>query len=148
MKFDDPSLLSAHLDDELDPTDRRHVELALKANPRLEQELSELKSVRDTFSSLPVPEPPRSSFVGVMLGIAELDPQHSRLHRQTRLAMLWVSVGVIAACFLLAWSLQLLSIRQAFIRSGPMPPPAIAVNRDEERGETAPIHVDSDLPLD
>src|SRR5262249_55490522 len=61
---------------------------------------------------------------------------------------LWVSVGVIAACFLLAWSLQLLSIRQAFIRSGPMPPPAIADNRDEERGETAPIHVDSDLPLD
>ena len=57
--IDDESLLSAYLDDELDPAGRLEVESALLTDPRLAEALHELAGVRELLASLPRPELPR-----------------------------------------------------------------------------------------
>jgi hypothetical protein len=123
MKFDDPSLLTAYLDDELSPAERSRVELALAANPRLQRELAEMARVRDALCELPAALPARSVASDVAEAIADLSPQTLRLETQTRVAMLWVAVGVIAASFVLAWSMQLIQLRDAGVRRGLMQRP-------------------------
>src|SRR4051812_21809563 len=57
--LDDESLLSAYLDDELDPAGRLEVESALLTDPRLAEMLHELAGVRELLAGLPRPEVPR-----------------------------------------------------------------------------------------
>ncbi len=59
MMLDDKSLLSAYLDDELDPASRLDVESALLTDPRLAEELHELAGVRESLAGLPRPASPR-----------------------------------------------------------------------------------------
>ncbi len=119
MTFDDPAILSAYLDGELGAAELRSVEAALRRNPRLAGELAELRRVRDTLSALPAAVPPRSCRQRVVFQLAALSRRNLRFQRQTRVAMLWVSLGVIAACFFMAWSLQVLQLSQSYIRNGP-----------------------------
>src|SRR4051812_25523163 len=70
MMLDDESLLSAYLDDELDPAGRLEVESALLSDPRLAETLHELAGVRELLASLPRPELSRDLAleVGARLG--------------------------------------------------------------------------------
>ena len=65
MMLDDKSLLSAYLDDELDPAGRLEVESALLSEPRLSEELHELAAVRETLAGLPRPASPRDLSIQV-----------------------------------------------------------------------------------
>ncbi len=70
MMLDDKSLLSAYLDDELDPAGRLEVESALLTDPRLSEELHELAGVRELLAGLPRPGLSRdlADEVGARLG--------------------------------------------------------------------------------
>ena len=65
MMLDDNSLLSAYLDDELDPASRFEVENALLTDPRLAEELHELAGVRELLAGLPRPASSRDLAVEV-----------------------------------------------------------------------------------
>lgn len=58
MNLGDESLLSAYLDDELDPARRLSVETALLADPRLVERLQQLASIRSTIAAVPRPLAP------------------------------------------------------------------------------------------
>jgi Putative zinc-finger len=62
---EDESLLSAYIDGELDPLERRAVESALAADPHLSATLRDLSTVRDLVSELSRPSPPDVSSVVV-----------------------------------------------------------------------------------
>jgi hypothetical protein len=55
MNLDDPALLDAYLDGELDPARRLAVESALESSPALAHRLRELSAVRNLVSDLPRP---------------------------------------------------------------------------------------------
>ncbi len=59
MNPDDESLLSAYLDNELDPADRLAFEWAIETNPALAEQYRSLVQMRSAVSSLPRPEIPR-----------------------------------------------------------------------------------------
>jgi anti-sigma factor RsiW len=58
MSPNDESVLSAYIDGELDPLDRRAVESSLASNPRLAEEVRRLSAVRDLVSELSRPVGP------------------------------------------------------------------------------------------
>ncbi len=111
MNLDDESLLSAYLDDELDPGRRSLVEAALQSSPYLARRLREIKGVRDALGGLAIPR------VGFDLAPAVLDRlQAARETRQRRSATRWrglrraLVVGPtigLAATLLLCWSFGL-----------------------------------------
>ena len=58
--------LSAYLDDALSPNERASVERSLSESPNLQQELADLKKVRDLLKSVPLPEPPEQFYTNVL----------------------------------------------------------------------------------
>lgn len=69
MMLDDESLLSAYLDDELGPSDRQRVELALRDDPGLVRKVAELRRVRDLVAGLPRPSAPDDLALRVVVRI-------------------------------------------------------------------------------
>lgn len=58
MNLDDESLLSAYLDDELDPLDRLAVESSMASDPSLSENLAKLRALRNLVSGLSRPRSP------------------------------------------------------------------------------------------
>ena len=155
MKIDDDALLSAYVDGALDGPELQRVEAAIRTNPRIAREVDALRQTRDLLAGLPAPLPPRSCVPTVRFKLAEMSRRALRAQRQTRVAMLWVSVGVIAACFMLAWSLHLLHLSQSFRRSSPywraseiarIDPPAAPTNSGPQPAEVALNEPSVELP--
>lgn len=69
MMLDDDSLLSAYLDDELDPPDLRRVEHALRHDPDLARQVADLRRVRDLVAGLPRPAAPDDLALNVVVRI-------------------------------------------------------------------------------
>lgn len=69
MTLDDESLLSAYLDDELDPQELRRVEHALRNDPQLGRKVAELRRVRDLVANLPRPAAPDDLALNVVVRI-------------------------------------------------------------------------------
>lgn len=114
MKFDDPALLSAYVDDELSAEERSLVDRAVLGSARLARQVEDLRALKAGLAGLPVPVAERSSVDDVTRRLA----RQTRQYNQTRVAMLWMSVGVIAACFVIAWSMHLLQMRQSYVGGG------------------------------
>jgi hypothetical protein len=58
MNLNDPSLISAYLDDELDRATRETVERAIRSDPRLRSELEDVADIRELVSRLTLVTPP------------------------------------------------------------------------------------------
>jgi hypothetical protein len=78
MKSEDESDLSAYLDDELDPGDRRDLEWSLLSDPALASRLAGIAATRDAIASLSRPEAPCSLVSSVMCRIDTADRQGRR----------------------------------------------------------------------
>ncbi|GIW87531.1 MAG: hypothetical protein KatS3mg108_1855 [Isosphaeraceae bacterium] len=139
MASNDPSLLSAYLDDELDADARRQFEAALGQHPELREELEALRTVQETVRNLPRPISPRD------LGLDVVRAIESRGLRAPRPVLVrhpgpvpWVALGslsAVAALLLLAWVGHVLeptpptrpdlpSAPVSIAQADPAPPPA------------------------
>jgi hypothetical protein len=78
MKSEDESDLSAYLDDELDPGDRRDLEWSLLSDPALAARLAGLAVARDAVASLSRPEAPCSLVSSVICRIDNIERQGRR----------------------------------------------------------------------
>jgi hypothetical protein len=78
MKSEDESDLSAYLDDELDPGDRRDLEWSLRSDPALAARLAGLAAARDAVASLSRPEAPCSLVSSVICRIDAAERQGRR----------------------------------------------------------------------
>lgn len=107
MNLEDETLLSAYLDDELDPARRLSIETALLTDPRLAERVQQLVSVRSTLARLPRPLVGEDLSVPV-LARAEVLPSvrfrralHSASNRR-RLGLIGACLGAAAAVLLVA----------------------------------------------
>ena len=114
MKPDDETVLSAYLDDELEPDPRRQVEEWLAADPALASQLADLVAIRGAVADLPrLPTPCQlSSAVLSRIALSEL--------ARSRRPYYWVATAAsLAFGFALA------------LRSGviPRPPPEVVADQ-------------------
>jgi anti-sigma factor RsiW len=104
MTLEDPTLLDAYLDGELDPAHRLAVELALEADPRLAGQLQELARVRQLVGDLARPTSPYDWSAPVLARLAADPPAWYRWLAWKRLVtprLLALSTGLAAAASLL-----------------------------------------------
>jgi hypothetical protein len=128
MNLDDPTLLSAYLDDELDPAARARFEAELESDPRLARRLREAARLRDALAALPRLAAPAGFAVRVLSRIEQAEAHRSRRarERRARLRRLLVltPVTAAAAALLVIWSLEGLG---PHVPTGPGPAPGPAV---------------------
>jgi anti-sigma factor RsiW len=128
MNLDDETLLSAYLDDELDPADRLAVEWSIESNPPLAEQFRSLAQARDAVSGLPRPAIPRD--LGPVLGARlAANRRRERLRKLARPAgvafafsgFFGIAASLIFALILLNHSLHE-SDKLAQIADQPVPP--------------------------
>lgn len=149
MKPEDDSspnpLLSAYLDDELDPGARSGIEAAIEADPRVAHALRELAATRDAVAALPRPPIPRDLTRSVLAAIehpnasaAKGEPRLFRYLEAPRLGR--IVVWATAAALLLATGVIALGPRPhrnqgPIIAQGPEPDPAGKADPSGNAGE-------------
>lgn len=115
-------LLSAYLDGELSPDQRKQVESWLDTDPSVKRLYTQLLRMRDAINAIPVPEfeTPHSD---------ELAKQvFARVDRQPRVLALWAGVGAaIAATFVAAVSGLVVGDRGFFPQTAISPDPSAQV---------------------
>ncbi len=105
MNLDDESLLSAYLDDELEPADRLPVEWSVESSPPLADQLRALAMARDAVAGLPRSSAPRDVAFAVVADLAAARARArrpSRLRASGQLAAAAAGLAAMAACLLLA----------------------------------------------
>jgi len=100
MSTDDESLLGAYLDGELDPEQRRAVEVALAADSQLAEKARGLARVRELVASLSRPASPDVA-AEVMRRVRQA-PLQRRLWTMDRRARRWAAAGVAASAAAIA----------------------------------------------
>jgi hypothetical protein len=113
MNLDDETLLSAYLDDELDPADRLLVEWSIETNPPLAEQFQSLVQARDAVSGLSRPAIPRD-LAPVLEGRLLANRRRERLKKLARpvgyafafSGVLGVAASLIFAIILLNHSLH------------------------------------------
>jgi hypothetical protein len=132
MKSEDESDLSAYLDDELDPGDRRDVEWSLLSDPALAAQLAGLAAAREAVASLSRPEAPCSLVSSVICRIDSVERQGRRR------PYYWLAT---AASVLFA---LILSLRTGLLAPTPHPAGPVVVQNlappDFPAPETSPAH--------
>jgi hypothetical protein len=104
MNLDDESLLSAYLDDELDPADRLAVEWSVESSPPLADQLRSLATARDAVSGLGRPALPVDLAPAISARLAA-DRRRARLQalaRPGRIALAVAGLSAMAASLLFA----------------------------------------------
>jgi hypothetical protein len=104
MNLDDESLLSAYLDDELDPADRLAVEWSIETNPPLAEQFRLLVQMRNAVSSLPRPSIPcdLAPVIDARLAINRRRERIKTLARPASLALVFSGFFSIAASLIFA----------------------------------------------
>ncbi|WP_435009866.1 anti-sigma factor family protein [Tundrisphaera lichenicola] len=104
MNLEDESLLSAYLDDELDPADRLAVEWSVESSPPLADQLRSLASAREIVANLGRPDLPVDLAPSIIARLSA-DRRRARLHtlaRPGRVAMAVAGLSAMAASLLFA----------------------------------------------
>ncbi len=141
MNLDDESLLSAYLDDELDPADRLAVEWSIETNPPLAEQLRSLAQARDAVSRLPRPEIPRdlAANLSARLLVNRRRERLRKLARPARAALAFSGFSGLAASLIFALILLNHSLHESD------PPIAVAVQPVEDPRPHHPV-ADSKIP--
>lgn len=104
MNLDDESLLSAYLDDELDPAERLAVEWSVESSPPLAEQLRSLATARDAVAGLGRPTIPVDLAPAIAARLAA-DRRRARLQvlaRPGRIAVAVAGLSAMAASLLFA----------------------------------------------
>jgi hypothetical protein len=109
MNLDDETLLSAYLDDELDPADRLLVEWSIETNPPLAEQFQSLAQAREAVSGLARPAIPRD-LAPALQGRLLADRRRDRVQRLVRpAAYAFAFSGVVGVAASLIFAIILLN---------------------------------------
>ncbi|CAN5630243.1 hypothetical protein BH23PLA1_BH23PLA1_33360 [soil metagenome] len=104
MRLEDETLLSAYLDDELAPSDRRRVEAALHSDLKLLQKLMELANLRDLLAGLDRPGPAPDIVDQVLDRLSRRRQARREARRLAFRSGLVAAAAMLAALTLAPWS--------------------------------------------
>jgi hypothetical protein len=136
MNLDDESLLSAYLDDELDPADRLAVEWSVESSPPLAEQLRSLATARDAVTGLGRPALPVDLAPAITARLAA-DRRRARLQalaRPGRVALAVAGLSAMAASLLFALLLLHRSMHES-----PDPTQIARQNSNDPAPSTHPI---------
>lgn len=111
----DPTLLSAYLDHELDPVDRTLVEQAIHDDPKLADELEQIRETQLLLRRLPLLEAPTDVARQLQSRVDEVRGMRIRRQERRRAGMKSFFplglVSAVAALLLIAWGIQTIQLR-------------------------------------
>jgi anti-sigma factor RsiW len=95
MTLNNPSLLSAYLDGELEPDERLSIESALEGDPELAEQLRQLTAVHDLLATMPRPIPPIDLASAVDAALAAGPRPRRRRHTAGNLGRLGLAASLL-----------------------------------------------------